>query len=163
MDTSTYQEVEPHEPEGEEIPEHRLGRRMIITALTIVLVSAACIILGLAFAQGSWWYHYGTDRALDRESRARLETIRDTIDASGTAPRAVTWLDAALAPHTDPSTARSHIKIAQEILEETGDPTLAEAAEELGAIAEMIRPSVMQPSSHGPTSTPYVAPTLEWP
>jgi len=126
--------------------------------LGVILAGAACIIIGLAFVQGSWWYSYMTDRALNHESRAHVEAIRDEVNASGAAPEAVMWLDAALDPDTDPTTVRTHLLTAQEILEAAGDPKLAKAARELQGIIQTIRPT---PS--GRTITPRPAPTLEWP
>ena len=128
--------------------------RIIVTVLAVVLTVAACGIIGVAFVQGSWWYSYGTDRALDYKSLSQIEAIKDDLEASGAAPEAVTWLNAALEPNADPSMIRAYLASAQEALEETGDPELAEAARELETIIESIRPTGLDP---------YPAPTLEWP
>jgi len=62
------------------------------------------------------------------------------VDAGGAAPKAVMWLDAALEPDTHPTDVRTYLLTAQEALEEADDPRLAEAAGELRAIIETIRP-----------------------
>jgi len=126
------------------------------------LAIAAIAIIGLAFSQGSWWYAYGTDQALGSEARARVETIRDEVEAGGMASGAVTWLDAALEPGIHPTDVRAYLIAAQEELEAGGDPNLIEAAQELQAVIELIRPTVKQPSSLEATSTLYPVPTLEW-
>ena len=152
----------PPGAEGLEFEEARLrspgqGRRIAIIALGVILVGMALTIMGLAFAQSSWWYTYETDRVLDHTSQAGVEAILDQVDASGAAPEAVKWLNAALVS-THPTDVRSHLITAQEILRATDDPKLIEAAEELGAIIGMIRPSRLWRST-----TPTPAPTLEWP
>ncbi len=134
------------------------GRHVGVIVLGAILALAACGVIGVAFVQGSWWYSYGTDRALDRESQARVEAIRDEVDASGVAPEAAMWLDAALDPNTDPTTVRTHLLSAQEILEAAGDPKLAGAVKELRAIIQTIRPVPLWE-----TTTPRPVPTLEWP
>lgn len=138
----------------------RLGwrRRLIVIGLGVVLATMACGIIGTAFVHSTSWSSYGTDRALDRVSRARVEAIRREVDASGSAPEALTWLDAALDSQVDPTTVRTYLLTAQEALEATGDLELARAARELRGIAQMIRPAPL-----GETSTPRPLPTLEWP
>ena len=147
---STFEEVEPRI--------RNLGWRVGIVVLGVTLAVVACAIIGLAFVRGSWWYAYGTDRALDEESLARLEVIRNEVDASGAAPRAVTWLDAALEPDAHPTDVRTCLLAAQETLEEIGDPHLAGAVEELRAIIGMIRPSYVGREGE---FTPYSVPALE--
>lgn len=137
-------------------PERR--RNIVVIVLGAILATAACSIIGVAFVQGSWWYSYGTDRALDGRSRARVEAMRDEVDASGIAPEAVPWLNAALDPHTDPSTVRAYLLAAQEVLEAADDPKLTEIVEELRAVVQTIQ---TYPVRH--TSTPRPVPTLEWP
>jgi len=139
------------------------GRRVVIAALAVLLSVAAIAVAGMAFVQGSWWYAYGTDRALDRESRARVEAIRDEVGASGETNRIVVWLNAALAPNTHPSDVRAYLTAAQEMLEKMNDPELAQTATQLREIIETIRPTMKHPSSLEATSTPYSAPTLERP
>ena len=133
-------------------------RRLIVIVLGVMPAAVACAILGLAFVQGSSWHYYGTDRALDRPSRARVETIRDVVDASGMVPEAVAWLDAALDPVTDSTSARTYLLAAQEKLKAAGDPTLAEAALELQPVIEAIRPTYV-----GATGTRRPVPALTWP
>ena len=148
------------EPELEEAAPRGLGRgrRVGVIVLGVILVGAACVIIGLALVQGSWWYSYGTDRALDRASLVRVEAIRDEVDAGGSAPEAVVWLNAALDPNAHPTDIRTYLLAAQEALKATGDPKLAEAAEELQAIIQMIRPVPLWE-----TTTPRPVSTLEWP
>ena len=147
-------------PELEEAAPRGLGRgwRVGVIILGVILAGVACVIIGLAFVQGSWWYSYGTDRALDQASLVRVEAIRDEVDAGGSAPEAVVWLNAALDPNAHPTDIRTYLLAAQEALKATGDPKLAEAAEELQAIIQMIRPVPLWE-----TTTPRPVPTLEWP
>ena len=134
----------------------RRGWRIGVIVLGVILAGMTCVIIGLAFVQGSWWYSYGTDQPLDRESRARLEALRDEVDASGAAPEAVVWLHAALEPNAHPSDVWACLDAAQEILEAADDPRLAEAVEELPEIMQVIRPS-----RFGTATTPHPVPTLE--
>jgi hypothetical protein len=144
----------------EGVSPHRLvrGRRVVVVVLGAILAAVACAIIGAAFVQGSWWYSYGTDRALSHESRVRVEAIRDEMDASGSVPEAVTWLDAALDPHADPTTVRAYLLAVQETLGAADDPKLAHCVGELRAVIETIRPSHVSV-----TTTPRPMPTLEWP
>jgi len=132
------------------------GRRVVVILMAMFLGVAVFGILGLTLVQGSWWYSYGTDRPLDSESRSRVEAILDEVEASGAAPQAAAWLDAALAA-THPSDVRIHLITAQEALRATGNPQLIETARELGEIIGMI-----QSSNLDATTTPY-SPTLKWP
>jgi hypothetical protein len=116
----------------------------------VLMATVALIVLGVAFARGSGWYVYSTDRPLDADSRARLETIRGEVKASGKALDAVRWLDAALAPGTDATAVRLHLISAQEALEATGDADMARVAQELQAIILEIRP---EPPPEWPLST----------
>jgi hypothetical protein len=148
--------------EGLEIREagpHRSkrGRRITIIVLSVILIGAACGIMGLAFVQGSWWYTYGDDQALDRDSRARLERTRDAVADSGAAPHVVTLLNAALDPDTAPTDARTYLLAAQEALEASDDPQLAQVTGELQEVIQKIRPAPLWE-----TSTPRPLPDLEW-
>ncbi|MCK4316507.1 MAG: hypothetical protein KAX24_12125, partial [Anaerolineae bacterium] len=134
------------------------GRRILVIVMGMIVAGVVLSIIGLTFAQGSWWYTYGTDQALDHETRARVEAIRDEVDAGGSAPEAVVWLNAALDPNAHPTDIRTYLLAAQEALKATGDPKLAEAAEELQAIIQMIRPVPLWE-----TTTPRPVSTLEWP
>lgn len=136
------------------------GRHIVVIALGAILVVVACGIMSVAFAQGSWWYSYGTDRALNEGTRTRVEAIRDEVEASGAAPEAVVWLNAALEPNAHPTDIRAYLLAAQEVLETVGDPQLAEAARELQAIIETIRPPNFRMEMR---VTPYPVSTLEWP
>jgi hypothetical protein len=127
----------------------RLGwqRRVVVIALGAILATMACGIVGIAFVQSTPWYSYGTDRALDRASRAHVEAIRHEVDATGMAAEAVTWLDAALDPQVDPTTVRTYLLAAQEKLRASDDPVLAGAAQELQAIIHAIRPAPLWETS----------------
>lgn len=133
------------------------GRRVSVIILGVILAGVACGIISLAFVQGSWWYSYGTDRALDHESRALVEAIRDDVDSSGAAPEAVPWLNAALDPNAHPTDVRTYLLTAQEALEAADDPKWAEAVGELRAIIQTIRPAPLWE-----TTTPHPMSTLEW-
>jgi hypothetical protein len=150
MITSTLEGVEPHRPMH--------GRRVAVIVLGAILAAVACGIIGVALVQGSWWYSDGTDRALSDESRARVEAIRDEVDATGVAPEAVTRLDAALDPDADPTAVRTYLLAAQEALVVADDPGLAHSVGELQTVIETIRPSRVFA-----TITPLPIPTLEWP
>ena len=144
----------------EGVSSHRLvrGRRVVVVVLGTILAAVACTIIGAALVQGSWWYSYGTDRTLSLDSRARVEAIRDEVDASGSVPQAVAWLDAALDPHADPTTVRAYLLAVQEALVAADDPKLAHCVSELRAVIQTIRPS------HSfVTTTPRPISTLEWP
>jgi hypothetical protein len=133
------------------------GRRIAVAALSLILVGTALVTISLAFAQGSWWYTYEADQALDHATRAQIEAIRDQVDASALAPEALRWLNAALfAPH--PTDVRNHLITAREILRATDDPDMVQAAEELGAILGRIRSAPLWE----PTSSPPL-PALERP
>ena len=134
------------------------GRRVGVIVLGVVLAGVACTLVGLTFVQGSWWYSYGTDQALDRESRARVAAIRDAVDASGAMPRVVVWLDEALDPNADPSTVRVYLLSAQQALKAADDPELVQAVEELRAIIQTLQGAPIKG-----TSTPRPISTLEWP
>jgi len=152
--------VRAEQLEFEEVGPRRVGRdrRVVVIVLGVFLATAACTIIGLTLVQGSWWYSYGTDRDLDDESRARVEAIRDEVDASGAVPKAVMWLNAALEPNTHPTDVRTYLLAALGALEAADDPKWAVAVEEIRAIIEKIRPATV-----GVMGTPYSAPTLEWP
>jgi hypothetical protein len=132
------------------------GRRAAVVAMGMIAALVVLAVVGMTFVQGSWWYSYPGDQALDRESRVLLEMVRDEVDALGTAPQVVRWLNVALSPDTDPTAVRNHLIAAQQALEATGDPTLIEAARELLEIIQVLR-SV----SPVETITPLPVPTLE--
>lgn len=124
------------EPEFEEDSPRHLGRgwRIAVVALGTVVLAVAFVIIGVAFMRGSSWYFYSTDRALDADSRARVEEIRDAVEASGTVPDAVMWLNAALQPNVDPTAVRLNLTAAHAALEATDDAELAETERELQTI-----------------------------
>ena len=66
------------------------GRRVAVIVMGMIVAGVVLSIIGLTLTRGSWWYTYGTDQALDHETRARVETIRDEVDASGAFPEVVT-------------------------------------------------------------------------
>lgn len=132
------------------------GRRAIVIVMGMIAALIVLSLVVMAFTQGSWWYYYPGDQALDRESLARLEMVRNQVDAHGAVPQVLRWLNAALDPNTDPTAVRNHLLAAQEALNATGDPTLIEAAGELRVIIQAIRPI-----SPVETITPSPLPTLE--
>ncbi len=133
------------------------GRRAVVVVMGMIVAGVAFAVIAMVLTQGSWWYSYPTDQTLDRASRTHLETVRDEVDANGTVPEVLRWLNTALDPDTDPSTVRYCLLTAQESLKATGDPKLIEAARELRAI--------IQATQSGPISeeatTPHPVPTLE--
>ena len=136
-----------------------LGWRFVIIALGVILVVVACVTIGVALGQSTWAITDMTDPGLDRESRSRLEAIRDEVDARGTAPEAVGWMNDALDPNADGTSVLAYLRAAQEALETTDDPQLAGAVKELRAIIQKMRPTRIRK-----TATPlFSAPTLEWP
>ncbi|MFQ6101971.1 MAG: hypothetical protein ACE5OS_12170 [Anaerolineae bacterium] len=146
-----FEEVSPRAVGRGRRPEPAEGRRIGVTVLGVILAAVACGVAGAAFMRGSWWYPYGTDRALDDESLACLERMRDEV---------AMWLDAALEPHTHPTDVRAYLIAAQEALGVADDPKLAEAVEELQVVIETIRPTYFKRVIE---ITPYPATTLEWP
>ncbi|MCP4540000.1 MAG: hypothetical protein GY832_22910 [Chloroflexi bacterium] len=155
-----YDDGEEWEEENEDADEPRpynpsQGRRAAVIAMGMLAALVVLAIIGMTFVQGTWWYSYSGDQALDRESRTRLETVRDEVEAYGTLPQVVRGLNTALNPDTDPTAVRNHLLTAQEALDATGDPTLIEAARELRMIIQTLRP--VSPEA---TITPSPLPTL---
>lgn len=134
------------------------GRRIVVIVMGMIVAGVVLSIIGLTFTRGSWWYTYGTDQALDHETRARVEAIRDEVDASGAFPEVVAWLNGALDADAHPTDVRTCLLTAQVTLEAAGDPMWAEALGELRVIIQTIRPG-----SLWETTTPYPVSTLEWP
>lgn len=81
-----FEETEPRRPGRGRRPSTGSGQRIGVVVRGVILAGAVCTIIGLTFVQGSWWYTDGSDRALNGESRARVEAIRDEVDASGDVP-----------------------------------------------------------------------------
>lgn len=131
-----------------------VGRRMVVISLGFLLTGATLIITLMAFMRGSWWYSYDSDRPLDAPARVRIEAVQDEVRVAGAAPEVVVWLEAALDPKTDPTDVRNYLITVYEMLKASGDPKLAEAAEELQPIIQGIRSA---------TVTPHPAPTLRGP
>jgi len=140
-DDEQTQPVEQAQPEVRPRTTGR-GRRTLVVALGVLVATAALIVLGVTLARGSGWHFYFSDRPLDADSRARVEAIRDEVEAGGKAPEALRSLDAALAPGTDATAVRLHLVNAQEALEATGDADLTRAAQELREIILEIRPEL---------------------
>lgn len=134
------------------------GRRILVIVMGMIVAGVVLSIIALTLTRGSWWYTYGTDQALDHETRARVEEIRDEVDASGAFPEVVAWLNGALDPDAHPTDIRTCLLTAQVTLEAADDPRWAEALGELRAIIQMIRPA-----PPWETTTPYPVSTLEWP
>ncbi|MDY7080623.1 MAG: hypothetical protein SXV54_27395 [Chloroflexota bacterium] len=134
------------------------GRRFIVFAMGTTIAVAAFVLIGMTFMQGSWWYSYGTDQALDQESRVRVEVIRDKVKANGAMTEVVAWLDEALDPQADSSAVRYYLLAAHEALKATDDPKLVEATGELWAIIQTTQPHPVRDAA-----TPSPMPTLKWP
>lgn len=134
------------------------GRRALVVVMGMLMAGVALAVIGMAWMRGSWWHSYGTDEPLSRAARARVEAIRDALEAGGASPDAAAWLNAALDPQIDPSTTRYYLITAQESLRATGDTKWIEAAEELRGIVQMI---YHPPAEH--TATPHPQAALEWP
>lgn len=132
----------------------RVGRRIVVVFLGLLMIGATLVITLMAFVRGSWWYSYGSDQSLDASARMRVEAVRDEVRTVSTVPEVVVWLEAALDPKTDPTAVRNYLITAHEALKASDDPRLVEAARELQAIIRGIRPE---------TVTPYLAPTLRGP
>lgn len=139
IDDEQTQPVEQVQPEVRPHGAGR-GRHTLVIVLGALVAAVALIVLGATFVRGSGWHLYFTDRPLDAQSRARVEAIRDEVEASGKAPEAVRSLDAALVSGADATAVRLHLVNAQESLEATGDTDLERAAQELRAIILEIRP-----------------------
>ena len=135
-----------------------LGWRIGIIALGAILTVAACGIVVVALGQSTWAISHMTDPGLNQESRSRLEAIRDEVDAIGTAPEAVGWMNDALDPNADGTSVLAYLRAAQEALETGDDPKLIEAARELREIIQTMRPTPIRERA-----TPLPVYTLEWP
>jgi hypothetical protein len=148
------------EPEFEEASPRSpgLGWRMGIIALGVILAGVACGTIVVALGQSTWAISNMTDPGLSPESRSRLEVLRDKVNALGTAPEAVGWMNDALDPNADGTSVLAYLRAAQKALEAADDPKLAEAARELREIIQTMRPAYIRE-----TATPVPAYTLEWP
>jgi hypothetical protein len=150
VEESEFEEASPHSP--------GLGWRIGLIALGVILAGVACGFIVVALGQSTWAISDMTDPGLSSESRSRLEAIRDEVDAIGTAPEAVGWMNDALDPNADGTSVLAYLRAAQKALEAADDPKLAGAARELGEIIQTMRPIHVRK-----TGTPFSAPTLEWP
>ena len=153
MSMSANHEVQQYN--GEAPPHSVWPRRLAVILLGALLGTVIVGAVFSSFMQGSWWYADMTDRALDAEQRASLAAIRDELAASGQAPRAVMYLEAALAPNVAPTTMRNHLVEARDALEDVGDAGLERALREIEASIALIRASGL-----GTKATPYPLPTL---
>ena len=145
-----FEETRPRSP--------GLGWRIGIIALGAILTVAACGIVVVALGQSTWAISNLADPGLNPEARSRLEALRDEVDAIGTAPDAVGWMNDALDPNADGTSVLGYLRAAQKALEATDDPQLAEAVKELKAIFQIMRPTPIRK-----TTTPRPMITLEWP
>jgi hypothetical protein len=152
--------VEVLEPDGYD-PSPRIptwGRRATVIVMGLILMGVAASILAMTYLEGSWWYTYDSDRALDAAARARVVAVRDEVNAWGDMPEVVAWLDAALNPDAHPTDVRTSLMVAQQALEETDDLRLMEAAHELRVVIQSIRGGASEPPTTG-----EFEPKLEWP
>lgn len=117
----------------------RSARRTAVIVLGMILVVGACGIVGMAFVQSTWGHAILGDRPISDETRAYIDTVQEVLKDRDIAPQAVTWLDTALHPQTNPSAVRTYLLLTQDALEATTDPELVKAARRLRAIAQMIR------------------------
>jgi hypothetical protein len=152
--------IHAEEPEFEEASPRSpgLGGRIVIIALGVILAAVACGFIVVAFGKSTWAISDMIDPGLNHESRSRLEAIREKVDARGTAPEAVGWMDEALDPNADGTSVLAYLRAAQKALEKADDPKLAEAVKELREIIQTMRPSPIRK-----TATPLSIPTLAWP
>jgi hypothetical protein len=148
------------EPEFEEASPRSpgLGWRIGIMALGVILAVVACGTIAVALGQSTWAISNIADPGLNPEARSRLEVLRDKVDAEGTAPEAVGWMNDALDPNADGTSVLAYLRAAQKALEAADDPKLAEAVKELKAIFQIMRPTPIRK-----TTTPRPMLTLEWP
>jgi hypothetical protein len=152
--------VEVLEPDGYD-PSPRIptwGRRAIVIVMGLVLVGVATFVLAMTYLEGSWWYTYESDQALDAASRARVVAVRDDVKAWGGMPEVVAWLNAALNPDAHPTDVRTSLMVAQQALLEADDLHLVDAAHELQEVIQSIRERSLEP-----TTTGEFEPKLEWP
>jgi hypothetical protein len=147
-DEPKFEEASPHSPGP--------GWRMGISALGVILTVVAFGVIVVALGQSTWAISDMTDPGLSPESRARLEAIREKVDAIGTAPEAVEWMGDALDPNADGTSVLAYLRAAQKALEAADDPKLAGAVKELRAIIQ-----TMQPTRIRKTVTALPVPTLE--
>jgi hypothetical protein len=145
-----FEEASPRSP--------GLGWRIGIIALGVILIVAACGTIVVALGKSTWAISDMADPGLSPESRSRLEAIRDEVDALGTAPEAMGWMNDALDPNADPTSVLAYLRAAQKALEAADDPKLAGAIRELRAIIQTMRPIPIRE-----TTTPLPVYTLEWP
>ncbi|TEU13720.1 MAG: hypothetical protein E3J21_17930 [Anaerolineales bacterium] len=145
-----FEEASPRSP--------GLGWRIGIIALGLILAGVACGLIVVALGQSTWAISNMADPGLNPEARSRLEALRDKVDADGTAPEAVGWMNDALDPNADGTSVLAYLRAAQKALEAADDPKLAEAVKELKAIFQIMRPTPIRK-----TTTPRPMITLEWP
>jgi len=145
-----FEEASPRSP--------GLGWRIGIIALGLILAGVACGLIVVALGQSTWAISNMADPGLNPEARSRLEALRDKVDADGTAPEAVGWMNDALDPNADGTSVLAYLRAAQKALEAADDPKLAEAVKELKAIFQIMRPTPIRK-----TATPRPMITLEWP
>ncbi len=150
VEESEFEEASPRSP--------GLGWRIGIIALGVILTIVACGTIIVAFGQSTWAISNIDDPGLSPESRSRLEALRDEVDAIGTAPEAVGWMNDALDPNADGTSVLAYLRAAQKALESADDPKLARAVREVQEIIQTLRPTRIRK-----TATPLPVPTLEWP
>jgi hypothetical protein len=152
--------VEVLEPDGYD-PSLRIptwGRRAIVIVMGLILIGVAASVLVMTYLEGSWWYTYESDQALDAAARARVVAVRDEVNALGDMPEVVAWLNVALNPDAHPTDVRTSLMVAQQALQEAGDPHLMEAVFELREVIQSIRGDSLKP-----TTADEFEPKLAWP
>jgi hypothetical protein len=132
-------DAEGSQPLAEERSTASRGRRTIVILISVVLATVACSIIGATLIRGTWWYSDPTDRPLDEDSLARLESLTRGLASSSAAAEAIAWLNAAADPNADPSAVWAYLIEAKSILAASSEPALHEAAEEVELIIQSIR------------------------
>ncbi len=132
-------------------------RRAVVYVLGGILLIALVGVVIAGFVEGSWWYTYSSDRALDTAARARLQNVRDDLGEGDLAPEAAVWLDAALAPRAHPTDVRLYLLTAREIIQSTGDPGAPDLVGQLDQVLGAIQ-TQPEATSGVPTLVPISTP-----
>jgi hypothetical protein len=120
---------------------YRCRRQATIWLVSVVAGSVACVVLAVAFSDGSWWYPAGIDCEVSPALRARIREVRDQIDKLGSSPRSVLWLDQALDQDSDWETVRACLFEAAQGLVHERNRELRGQLRELQGIIGSMRPT----------------------